>query len=65
MPEFSMVTLSAPVDLDDGRTLPVGAEGAIVAVWADGEAYMVEFVAPFPAVVTVPAPSLSRAPADA
>lgn len=64
MPEFSLVVLCTPIDLDDGRTLAVGAEGAIVAVWADGEAYLVEFVAPFHAVVTVPASNLLRAPAD-
>ncbi|MCJ2061275.1 DUF4926 domain-containing protein [Methylobacterium sp. J-088] len=63
IPEHSMVTLSGALTLKDGRTLPEGARGAIVFVHGDGEAYEVEFIAPFHAVTTVPASSLSRAPA--
>jgi len=63
MAEHSMVTLSAPFGLDDGRTLPAGARGAIVFVHGGGEAYEVEFIAPFRAVATILAPDLSQAPA--
>ncbi|EIZ83119.1 hypothetical protein WYO_4228 [Methylobacterium sp. GXF4] len=55
-----MVALSHDLTLKDGRKLPVGARGAVVFVHGDGEAYEVEFVDPFHAVATVPAPSLSR-----
>ena len=65
MPEHSMVALSTAFDLADGRRLPRGARGAVVFVHDGGEAYMVEFKAPFHAVTTVPASSLSRAPAVA
>ena len=57
-PEHSMVALSTGMRLDDGRTLPAGARGAVVAIWADGEAYEVEFAAPFHAVATIPGSDL-------
>ena len=60
IPEHSMVTLSDSLILTDGRRLPEGARGAIVFVHGEGEAYEVEFIEPFHAVATVPAPSLSR-----
>ncbi|SFL12520.1 hypothetical protein SAMN05192568_100172 [Methylobacterium pseudosasicola] len=60
IPEHSMVRLSSSLALKDGRRLPEGARGAVVFVHGDGEAYEVEFVEPFHAVATVPAPSVSR-----
>jgi hypothetical protein len=57
--EHSIAILSSPWNLDDGRTLPAGAAGAIVGVWGGGKAYEVEFAEPFHAVVTVPASELS------
>jgi|tagenome__1003787_1003787.scaffolds.fasta_scaffold19742602_2 hypothetical protein len=59
--EHSMVRLVSRFDLDDGRTLPAGALGAIVFVHGDGEAYEVEFIKPFHAVATVLASNLSHA----
>ena len=60
IPEHSMVVLSDSVLLKDGRTLPQGARGAVVFVHGDGEAYEVEFDAPFHAVGTVRASLLQR-----
>jgi hypothetical protein len=60
-PEHSMVALLSGFTLEDGRLLPPKAEGAVVGVWADGEAYEVEFDNPFHAVVTVPAAKLRQA----
>jgi hypothetical protein len=56
--EHSLAALASPLDLDDGRTLPAGAAGSVVGIWAEGKAYEVEFVKPFHAVVTVPAHKL-------
>ena len=61
LPELSVVRLSADLALDDGRTLPAGARGAVVLVHGAGEAYEVEFVTPFHVVATVTAPNLSQA----
>ena len=58
--ETSRAKLDSNLELLDGRELPVGTTGTIVGVWADGEAYEVEFTKPFHAVVTVTAPKLSR-----
>ena len=41
--------------------MPAGATGAVVFVHAAGEAYEVEFVAPFHAVATVAISNLSQA----
>ena len=56
--EHSLVTLTVRADLDDGRSVPVGATGAIVGVWSEGAAYLVEFNEPLHAVVKVDAGSL-------
>lgn len=61
--EHSIATLSSPLDLDDGRTLPAGSAGAIVGVWRGGKAYEVEFVEPFHVVTTVSAHGLLAADA--
>ncbi|MEL6060923.1 MULTISPECIES: hypothetical protein [unclassified Methylobacterium] len=63
IPEHSMVTLSGSLTLKDGRTLSEGARGAIVFIHSGGEAYEVEFIAPFHAVTTVLASDLSGASA--
>jgi len=54
---------AAPAELDsvgmavdvvaDGATIPAGAEGVVVAVYADGKACEVEFIDPVHAVVTI------------
>ncbi len=40
---FDSVKLKEPLPLSEGGTLPVGTPGAIVEVFDQGEAYMVEF----------------------
>lgn len=63
--EHSLAKLASPLDLPDGRTLPSGAAGAVVGIWAKGKAYEVEFLKPVHAVVTVPASVLIPATTDA
>jgi hypothetical protein len=57
-PEHSIVALLSGFTLEDGRLLPPKTEGTVVGVWANGEAYEVEFDKPFHAVVTIPAAKL-------
>lgn len=52
IPECSVVHTTRVINVA-GRTLPIGTQGAVVHVYARGEAYEVEFVHPFPAVVTL------------
>ncbi len=59
-PEHGMVALTDSLPLLDGRILPRGATGAVVFVHGNGEAYEIEFVAPFHAVETVRASLLQR-----
>ena len=56
--ELSVVTLTRDVDVD-GERLPRGATGVVVAVYADGLGYEVEFEQPFHAVVTLEAGDLN------
>ncbi|WP_298957926.1 DUF4926 domain-containing protein [uncultured Methylobacterium sp.] len=41
------------VDEDEGRGIPAGSVGTIVAVYGEGEAFCVEFEEPFHALATV------------
>lgn len=50
--EHSVVTLNAPLSAD-GKVLPKGTRGTVVAVYQDAAAYEVEFFEPFHSVVTV------------
>ena len=50
--ELSIVSLTRAIDVD-GRSLPKGSSGAVVAAYRDGLAYEVEFHEPFHAVVTL------------
>lgn len=50
--ELSRVSLTQSVHTDKG-VLPYGASGTVVSVYGKGEAYCVEFVRPFHALVTV------------
>lgn len=50
--ELDSVRLRADMSAD-GVTIPAGAEGMVVAVYANGKACEVEFVEPVHAVVTV------------
>jgi hypothetical protein len=60
--EHDVVSLSSPIQVNDGRSLPKGSVGAVVGIWKGGAAYEVEFNQPFHAVVTVPAPKLAQPP---
>jgi hypothetical protein len=51
--ELAHVRLAADLTVPEGL-LPAGAEGVIVAVYADGGACEIEFTRPFHAVATVP-----------
>jgi len=46
------VTLTHPVEVQ-GVSLPAGASGVIMAAWADGKAYEVEFESPNHVVLTI------------
>lgn len=50
--ELDSVRLAVDV-MADGMTIPAGAEGMVVAVYADGKACEVEFSRPVHAVVTI------------
>ena len=58
---FSTVTLRTDQTSWDGDVVPAGASGAIVEILKDGEAYVVDVMAPFDAIVTVRAPELDVA----
>ena len=51
--DLDRVALTAAAISDDGDTIAAGAEGTIVSVYNDGEAYTVEFAQPVGALVTV------------
>ena len=57
--ELDLVTLSAAVRTDEGDTVPEGTMGAVVAIWAKGEAYEVEFTGAFAGLATVPADQIA------
>jgi len=52
IPDFTEVTLKRAVDVQ-GVHLPAGTHGVVMAAYADGLAYEVEFEAPKHAVLTV------------
>jgi hypothetical protein len=56
--ELSVVSTRHPVHVD-GRTLPTGTKGTVVAAYADGVGYEVEVFEPFHAVVTLEAGDLA------
>ena len=56
--ELSVVSLRREVDVE-GRLLPAGSRGTVVATYSDGAGYEVEFFAPFHAVVTLEADDLT------
>lgn len=55
--ELSVVALQKPVEVN-GRLLPAGTRGTVVAAYTDGIGYEVEFFEPFHAVVTLEANDL-------
>jgi hypothetical protein len=52
IPEFTDVTLKHPVDVQ-GVHVPAGAHGVVMATYADGWAYEVEFEEPQHVVLTL------------
>lgn len=56
--ELDRVRMLRPVASDDDVTVPEGATGTVVAVYADGEAFEVEFTEPFDTLATVDAAAL-------
>ena len=60
--ELDCVRLLKAVEDMDGKRIEAGTKGTIVAIWADGEAYEVEFVRPIQALATVMAEDLEPAP---
>lgn len=57
--ELSRVSLRAEQSSRDGTCVPAGSKGTIVAVLSGGKAYMVEFVRPVQAVLTLQARDFS------
>ena len=55
LPELARVALLRAATTDDGAEVPIGSEGTIVAIWAGGEAYEVEFAEPVAGLATVDA----------
>ncbi|MGU3539651.1 DUF4926 domain-containing protein [Methylobacterium sp. A54F] len=51
--ELDRVRLLSTVVSDDRQKVPMGSEGTVVAIYANGEAFEVEFVHPFEALATV------------
>ena len=45
--ELALVRLVRAVEDDEGRLIAAGSRGTIVATWAEGAAYEVEFVQPW------------------
>lgn len=59
MAELDRVTLGRDVEGDDGETVPAGATGTVVGIWAGGAAFEVEFTAPVSALATVRAEAIA------
>lgn len=59
--ELSVVAVLCEVRTDEGAAVPAGTEGTIVAVYAGGEAYEVEFDEPVLGIATVRADALRAA----
>lgn len=52
IPDFTEVTLRRAVDVQ-GVHMPAGARGVVMAAYADGQAYEVEFETPQHVVLTL------------
>ena len=51
--DLDRVALTTAARSDDGDELAIGAEGTIVSIYNDGEAYVIEFPVPAGALATV------------
>jgi hypothetical protein len=56
--ELDRVRILQAVPGDDDLTVPAGATGTVVAIYADGEAFEVEFTEPVDTLATVEATAL-------
>ncbi|MCJ2022904.1 DUF4926 domain-containing protein [Methylobacterium sp. J-067] len=56
--ELDRVRVLRPVAGDDDLVVPEGATGTVVAIYADGEAFEVEFTDPVDTLATVDAAAL-------
>lgn len=54
VPELALVELMVGSRTIDGVNVPAGRVGTVVFIYADGEAYEVEFAEPVGTLVTVP-----------
>jgi hypothetical protein len=57
--ELSIVSVCHPVEVN-GRILPAGTKGTVVAAYSDGIGYEVEVFEPFHAVITLKAGDFSE-----
>ena len=51
--ELDRVRVLADVEADEGVMVPAGSIGTVVAIWAGGAAYEVEFTRPVDALATI------------
>lgn len=51
--ELDRVRVSEQVEGEDGKAVPAGSEGAIVAIWGDGATYEVEFTGPVETLASI------------
>ena len=56
--ELAVVSLAHAVSVA-GKSLPAGSAGVVVAAYADGDGYEIEFEHPFHAIVTLEAVDLT------
>jgi Domain of unknown function (DUF4926) len=57
--ELDRVVLQSDLTVD-GRRLPRGSSGTVVAIWGGGEAFEVEFTKPFACLATIERALVSR-----
>lgn len=62
--ELGRVRLRRAVRTDDGRDLPAGSSGTVVAVYGADEAYEVEFTSPFQTEVALAAQDVEAIPGE-
>ena len=58
--ELDVVTVLVPVQTDEGEPIAAGTEGTVVAVWAEGTAFDIEFDEPVLGLATVSSGSVAR-----
>ncbi len=58
--ELDVVRILVPVQTDEGETIAAGTEGTVVAAWAGGAAFDIEFAEPVLGLATVRIEHLAR-----